>query len=41
MKSQNINFLDKKIVTEALKTSFIKLRPDLLIKNLVIFFVAI
>ena len=41
MKSQNTSFLDKKILIEALKTSFVKLRPDLLIKNLVIFLVAV
>jgi K+-transporting ATPase ATPase B chain len=41
MKPQNNSFLDKKIMTEALKTSFVKLRPDLLIKNLVIFLVAV
>jgi len=41
MKSQNTSFLDKKILIEALRTSFVKLRPDLLIKNLVIFLVAV
>jgi K+-transporting ATPase ATPase B chain len=41
MKTQNTGFLDKKIMMEALKTSFVKLRPDLLIKNLVIFLVAV
>lgn len=41
MKSQNKNFLDKKILIEAIKMSFIKLNPSLLIKNPVIFIVAI
>lgn len=41
MKSQNKNFLDKKILIEAIKMSFIKLKPSLLIKNPVIFIVAI
>jgi len=41
MKSQNKGFLDKKILIEAFKTSFVKLRPDLLIKNPVIFLVGI
>lgn len=41
MKSQNKNFLDKKILIEAIKMSFIKLKPSLLNKNPVIFIVAI
>lgn len=41
MKSQNKNFLDKKILIETIKMSFIKLNPSLLIKNPVIFIVAI
>ena len=41
MKSQNKSFLDKKILIEAIKMSFIKLNPSLLIKNPVIFIVAI
>lgn len=41
MKSQNKNFLDKKILIEAIRMSFIKLNPSLLIKNPVIFIVAI
>lgn len=41
MKSQNKSFLDKKILVEAIKTSFVKLHPNLLIKNPVIFIVAI
>ena len=41
MKKQNTGFLNKKILIEAFKTSFVKLRPDLLIKNLVIFLVAV
>lgn len=41
MKSQNKSFLDKKILIEAIRMSFIKLNPSLLIKNPVIFIVAI
>lgn len=41
MKTQNTSFLSKKILIEAIKTSFMKLRPDLLIKNPVIFIVYI
>lgn len=41
MKSQNKKFLNKKLLTEAIKTSFVKLNPSLLIKNPVIFIVAI
>ncbi len=41
MKTQNKRFLDKKLITEAIKTSFIKLNPRILIKNPVIFIVAI
>lgn len=41
MKSQNKSFLDKNILIEAIKMSFIKLNPSLLIKNPVIFIVAI
>lgn len=41
MKNQNKSFLTKKILTEAVKTSFLKLNPCLLIKNPVIFIVAI
>lgn len=41
MKSQNKSFLDKKILIEAIGMSFIKLNPSLLIKNPVIFIVAI
>ncbi|MBK5722239.1 potassium-transporting ATPase subunit KdpB [Dysgonomonas sp. Marseille-P4677] len=41
MKSQNKSFLNKELLIEVVKTSFIKLRPDLLIKNPVIFIVAI
>jgi len=41
MKIQNKSFLDKKILIEAIKMSFIKLNPNLLIKNPVIFIVAI
>lgn len=41
MKNQNKRFLDKKILIEAIKMSFIKLNPSLLIKNPVIFIVAI
>lgn len=41
MKNKNTGFFDKKILIGALKLSFIKLCPDLLIKNLVIFLVAV
>ncbi len=41
MKNQYNSFLDKKLLIEAVKTSFVKLRPDFLIKNPVIFIVAI
>ncbi|MDR2919497.1 MAG: potassium-transporting ATPase subunit KdpB [Tannerella sp.] len=41
MKNQNKSFLHKKILAEAIKTSFIKLSPGLLVKNPVIFIVAI
>ncbi len=41
MKTKNSTILDKKILVEATKTSFVKLRPDFLIKNPVIFIVSI
>lgn len=41
MRNQNKSFLDKKILTQAVRTSFIKLQPALMIKNPVIFIVAI
>jgi len=41
MKNQNKSFLDKKILIEAIKTSFIKMSPGFLIKNPVIFIVAV
>ena len=41
MKTKNSTILDKKILVEAIKTSFVKLRPDFLIKNPVIFIVSI
>jgi K+-transporting ATPase ATPase B chain len=40
-KDQNTSFLNRKQLIEACKTSFVKLRPDFLIKNPVIFIVAI
>lgn len=41
MKNQNKSFLDKKLLIEAIKTSFIKLNPVQLVKNPVIFIVAV
>lgn len=41
MKTQTKGFLNKKTGMDAVRTSFVKLRPDLLIKNPVIFIVAI
>jgi len=41
MKTQKTGLLDKKLLIEALKMSFVKLRPSLQIKNPVIFIVAI
>lgn len=41
MKNQNTSFLNKEIIAEAIKGSFAKLNPKYLIKNPVIFIVAI
>jgi K+-transporting ATPase ATPase B chain len=40
MKTQDKKFLGKRLLAEAIRSSFVKLRPDLLVKNPVIFIVA-